>query len=156
NYGDPTDHNNIQGPVVSRKQMERVLGFIERGKAEGARLVTGGKRPEHLTKGYFIEPTLFADVDPLSTIAQEEIFGPVLSLIAYDDIDAAVAIANNTIYGLGGGVWSASEERAMAVGARLPTGTVAINGGYWYAVDTPFGGYKQSGLGRELGVTGFE
>ena len=156
NYGDPTDHSNIQGPVVSRKQMERVLGYIERGKAEGARLVTGGKRPDHLPKGYFIEPTLFADVDPLFTIAQEEIFGPVLSLIAYDDIDDAVAIANNSIYGLGGGVWSASEERAMAVGARLRTGTVAINGGYWYALNTPFGGYKQSGLGRELGVTGFE
>lgn len=155
-YGDPTRHDVVQGPQISARQFERVTGYINKGVAEGARLVTGGKRPEHLQKGYFVEPTLFADVTPTMTIAQEEIFGPVIVMIPYDDEDDAIRIANGTIYGLGGGVWSPNEERALKIGARIRSGTVTINGGYWYHVDTPFGGMKQSGVGRENGETGFE
>lgn len=155
-YGDPADANNLMGPLISAVQRERVLGYIEKGKAEGARLVVGGGRPAHLPTGYFVEPTLFVDVDPDSTIAQEEIFGPVMVVIPYDDDDDAVRIANNSIYGLSGGVASASEERAIAIARRLRTGTVAINRGLWFGPDSPFGGYKQSGLGREMGVPGFE
>lgn len=155
-YGDPTRHDVVQGPQISARQFERVMGYIGKGVAEGARLVTGGRRPAHLPKGYFIEPTLFADVQPDATIAQEEIFGPVICVIPYDDEDDAIRIANGTIYGLGGGVWSADEARALKVAARIRSGTVTINGGYWYHVDTPFGGMKQSGLGRENGEVGFE
>jgi aldehyde dehydrogenase (NAD+) len=155
-YGDPTDPGVLQGPQVSKRQQERVLGYIEKGKAEGARLVVGGGRPAHLPKGWFVEPTLFADVDPDSTIAQEEIFGPVLAVIPYEDDDDAVRIANHSIYGLSGAVSSASEERALAVARRIRTGTLSVNGGMWFSVDTPFGGYKQSGVGRENGRMGFE
>ena len=155
-YGDPTHPGHLQGPQVSRKQQERVLAYIERGRKEGARLLTGGGVPAHLPRGYFVEPTLFADVDPDSTIAQEEIFGPVLCAIAYEDDDDAVRIANNSIYGLSGAIASASEERALAVARRIRTGTLAVNGGQWFSVDTPFGGYRQSGLGRESGRMGFE
>ena len=155
NYGDPTDPTNLMGPLVSAKQRERVLGYIEKGKAEGARLLVGGGRPAHLEKGYFVEPTLFVDVDPDSTIAQEEIFGPVLSVIAYDDDDDAVRIANNSEYGLSGSVNSSSLDRAMAVARRVRTGTMGVNGGMWFGPDSPFGGYKQSGVGREHGVEGF-
>ena len=144
------------GPVVSRRQHERVLGYIEKGKREGARLVTGGGVPKHLKKGFYVEPTLFADVDPDATIAQEEIFGPVLCLIPFDDDDDAVRIANHSIYGLSGSVTSASEERALAVARRIRTGTLSVNGGMWFDVDTPFGGYRQSGVGRENGLMGFE
>jgi aldehyde dehydrogenase (NAD+) len=155
-YGDPTDPANLQGPQVSRRQQERVLAYIEKGKAEGARLVTGGGRPAHLPKGWYVEPTLFADVDPDATIAQEEIFGPVVSVIPYDDDDDAVRIANHSIYGLSGTVNSGSEERALSVARRIRAGTLSVNGGMWFDVDTPFGGYRQSGLGRENGVAGFE
>jgi aldehyde dehydrogenase (NAD+) len=155
-YGDPTDPGKLMGPQVSRKQQQRVLEYIETGKREGARLVVGGGVPAHLPKGYFVEPTLFADVDPDSTIAQEEIFGPVLCVIPFDDDDDAVRIANNSIYGLSGGVHSASEERSLAVARQIRTGTLSINGGQWFNVDTPFGGYRQSGVGRENGVMGFE
>ena len=155
-YGDPSDPSKLMGPQVSRKQQQRVLGYIERGVREGARLVTGGGIPAHLPKGYFVEPTLFADVDPDATIAQEEIFGPVLCVIPYDDEDDAVRIANHSIYGLSGGVYSASSERSLAVARRIRTGTLSINGAQWFDVDTPFGGYRQSGVGRENGVLGFE
>jgi len=155
-YGDPTDPGKLQGPQVSRKQQQRVLAYIEKGKAEGARCLVGGGVPKHLPKGYFVEPTLFVDVDPKSTIAQEEIFGPVLCVIPYEDDDDAVRIANDSIYGLSGAVSSASEERALAVARRIRTGTVSVNGGMWFNEDTPFGGYKQSGIGRENGVLGFE
>ena len=155
-YGDPTNPAHLMGPVVSRRQHERVLGYIEKGKREGARLVTGGGVPKHLKKGFYVEPTLFADVDPDATIAQEEIFGPVLCLIPYDDDDDAVRIANNSIYGLSGSVTSASEERALAVARRIRTGTLSVNGGMWFDVDSPFGGYRQSGVGRENGLMGFE
>ncbi len=155
-YGDPTEPGNLQGPQVSKRQQERVLAYIERGQREGARLVTGGGVPAHLPRGYYVEPTLFADVDPESTIAQEEIFGPVLCAIPYEDDDDAVRIANHSIYGLSGAVRSASEERALSVARRIRTGTLGINGAQWFSVDTPFGGYRQSGLGRENGVLGFE
>jgi aldehyde dehydrogenase (NAD+) len=155
-YGDPTDPSRLQGPQVSRKQQQRVLSYIEKGKAEGAKCVVGGGVPKHLAKGWFVEPTLFVDVDPDSTIAQEEIFGPVLCVIPYEDDDDAVRIANDSIYGLSGAVASASEERAMAVARRIRTGTISVNGGMWFNEDTPFGGYKQSGVGRENGLLGFE
>jgi aldehyde dehydrogenase (NAD+) len=155
-YGDPTDPRNLQGPQVSRRQQERVLGLIERGRREGARLVVGGGVPKHLTKGFYVEPTLFADVDPDATIAQEEIFGPVLVVIPHDGDDDAVRIANRSIYGLSGAVASASEERALGVARRIRSGTLSVNGGMWFDVDTPFGGYRQSGVGRENGLLGFE
>jgi aldehyde dehydrogenase (NAD+) len=156
NYGDPTDPKNIQGPQISRRQQDRVLGYIEKGVQEGARVVVGGKRPAHLPKGFFVEPTLLADVRNEMTVAQEEIFGPVLVVIPHDGDDDAVRIANDSLYGLSGQVSSASEERALAVARRLRTGTVGVNGGMWFAPDSPFGGYKQSGVGREMGLEGFE
>jgi aldehyde dehydrogenase (NAD+) len=155
-YGDPTDPSVLQGPQISRRQQERVLGYIEKGKQEGARCLVGGGVPKHLAKGFFVEPTLFVDVDPASTIAQEEIFGPVLVVIPHDGDEDAVRIANQSIYGLSGAVHSASEERALAVARRVRTGTISVNGGAWFHPDTPFGGYKQSGVGRENGLAGFE
>jgi len=155
-YGDPTDPGNIMGPLVNARQRDRVLGYIEKGKAEGATLAVGGGRPAQLERGYYVEPTLFVDVDPDSTIAQEEIFGPVLAVIRYDDDDDAVRIANNSTYGLSGAVTSSSLERAISVARRIRTGTVSVNGGMWFGPDSPFGGYKQSGTGREHGIAGFE
>jgi len=155
-YGDPTNPANLMGPLVNARQRERVLAYIEKGKAEGARLLVGGGRPAHLEKGFYVEPTVFVDVDPDATIAQDEIFGPVLAVIPYDDDDDAVRIANNSRYGLSGAVSSASLERAMAVARRIRTGTLAVNGGLWFGPDAPFGGYKQSGIGREHGLEGFE
>ncbi len=155
-YGDPTNPANLQGPQISRRQQQRVLAYIEKGRREGARLVLGGGVPAHLPQGYYVEPTIFADVRPDATIAQEEIFGPVLAIIPFDDDEHAVRIANNSIYGLSGAVTSGSEERALAVARRIRTGTLSVNGGMWFDVDTPFGGYRQSGLGRENGRQGFE
>jgi aldehyde dehydrogenase (NAD+) len=155
-YGDPTDVANAMGPLINARQRDRVLGYIEKGRSDGGRILVGGGRPAHLPKGWFVEPTLIADVDPDATVAQEEIFGPVLAVIPYDDDDDAVRIANNSRYGLSGGVSSASLERAMGVAERIRTGTLMVNGGMWYGPDSPFGGYKQSGIGREHGVAGFE
>jgi aldehyde dehydrogenase (NAD+) len=155
-YGDPNDVANLQGPLINARQLDRVLGYIEKGKAEGARLVVGGKRSDRFEKGYYVEPTLFVDVKPDMTIAQEEIFGPVLAVIPYEDDDDAVRIANNSMYGLSGSVASASEARAMGVARRIRAGTVSVNGGAWFGPDSPFGGYRQSGVGREHGVQGFE
>jgi aldehyde dehydrogenase (NAD+) len=152
-YGDPEDPANLQGPQISQRQQERVLGYIERGVAEGAKLLVGGGKPDR--PGFFVEPTLFVDVDPNSTIAREEIFGPVCCVIPFDDDDDAVRIANDSIYGLSGGVSSASDERSLAVARRIRAGTLSVNGGQWFHVDTPFGGYKQSGVGRENGDMGF-
>jgi len=155
-YGDPTNPAHLQGPQISKKQQERVLAYIEQGKREGAKCIVGGGIPKHLAKGYYVEPTLFVDVDPKMTIAQEEIFGPVLAVIPFDDDADAVRIANDSIYGLSGAVHSASEERALAVARGIRTGTLSVNGGGWFHPDTPFGGYRQSGLGRENGELGFE
>ena len=156
NYGDPLEPGNLMGPVVSRKQQERVLAYIEKGREEGARVVLGGGKPAHLEKGFFVEPTLLADVDPDATVAQEEIFGPVLCAIPYKDEQDAIRIANNSIYGLSGAIWSGSTERALSVARQIRTGTMSVNGAQWFHVDTPFGGYRQSGVGRENGVAGFE
>ena len=155
-YGDPQSDAVMMGPVVSARQRDRVLGYIEKGQEEGAKLVFGGGRPSHLPKGWFVEPTLFVDVDNTMTIAQEEIFGPVLCVIPYEDDDDAVRIANDSKYGLSGGVVSASEERATAIARRIRTGSIGVNGGLWYGADSPYGGYKDSGVGRQCGPEGFE
>ena len=147
---------NLMGPLVSAKQRDRVLGYIEKGKEEGARVVAGGGRPEQLDKGWFVQPTLFADVTNDMTIAREEIFGPVLIVIPFDGDDDAVRMANDNQYGLGGYVTSRSFERAEAVGKRLRSGTISLNGGGQYGADAPFGGYKASGVGRQNGIEGFQ
>lgn len=153
--GDPLAGSEL-GPLVSEAQRDRVRGYIKKGIEEGATLVAGGaEAPEGLEKGYFIRPTVFANVKNTMTIAREEIFGPVLSIIPYENEDDAVRIANDTIYGLGGGVWSKDVERAKRVARRMRTGQVDINGGDFNPL-APFGGYKQSGNGRELGKFGFE
>jgi aldehyde dehydrogenase (NAD+) len=153
--GDPSDPTVICGPLINASQLSRVLGYIEKGRSEG-RVLVGGDLPADRPKGFFVQPTLFADVDPDATIAQEEIFGPVLTLIPYEDDDDAVRIANHSPYGLSGAVHSADDERALGVARRIRTGTISVNGGSWFGADLPFGGYKQSGVGREFGVQGFE
>jgi aldehyde dehydrogenase (NAD+) len=154
--GDPREGKAKLGPLVSEVQRERVRNYIKKGIDEGATLVTGGaEAPEDLHKGYFVRPTVFANVRNDMTIAREEIFGPVLSIIPYEDEDDAVRIANDTVYGLAGGVWSSDVERAKQVARRLRTGQVDINGGKFNAL-APFGGYKQSGHGREMGKYGLE
>jgi aldehyde dehydrogenase (NAD+) len=154
--GDPFTEGTRLGPLVSEAQLERVRGYIDKGVAEGAKLVTGGSEaPDGLEQGYFVRPTVFSEVTPEMTIAQEEIFGPVLAIMPYEDEEDAVRIANDTIYGLAGGVWSADEERAKRVAERIRTGQVEINGGAFNPL-APFGGYKQSGHGRELGRYGIE
>jgi aldehyde dehydrogenase (NAD+) len=154
--GDPLDPATKLGPLVSATQRERVRGFIEKGEAEGARLLTGGAAaPEGLERGFFVRPTVFSEVTTEMTIGREEIFGPVLVIQPYDDEADAVRIANATDYGLAGGVWSADEERAIAVARRLRTGQVEINGGAFNPI-APFGGYGQSGHGREFGRYGLE
>jgi acyl-CoA reductase-like NAD-dependent aldehyde dehydrogenase len=153
--GDPLDPSTRLGPLISATQRERVEGYIAKGKQEGARVVMGGGRPAGFDKGYYVEPTIFADVQSKMTIAQEEIFGPVLSVLPYDTEDDAVRIANDTIYGLAGGVWSGDPDRAMRVARRMRTGQVDVNGGKYNPL-APFGGYKHSGIGRELGMFGLE
>jgi acyl-CoA reductase-like NAD-dependent aldehyde dehydrogenase len=154
--GSPDDESTRIGPMVSAAQRERVRGYIEKGIAEGARVVTGGAEPpEGLDHGYYVRPTVFADVAPTMTIAQEEIFGPVLSVIPYDDEDDALRIANDSPYGLSGAVWAGEPERALAFAKRMRTGQVEVNGGRFNPM-APFGGYKQSGNGRELGRFGLE
>ncbi|MEV5647127.1 aldehyde dehydrogenase family protein [Nocardia sp. NPDC052254] len=152
-FGDPNDMSNYMGPLISERQREKVHGLVTRAVDAGAKLVCGG---EKVDPGYFYAPTLLTDVDPDSEIAQEEVFGPVLAMIPFDDDDDAVQIANNSIYGLSGGVFSADEDRALAVARRIRTGTMSINGGNYFHPDVPFGGYKQSGIGREMGVAGIE
>ena len=154
-YGDPRDPATLQGPQVSERQRERVLGYIERGVREGARLALGGGRPADQPTGWFVEPTLFADVDSSMAVAQEEIFGPVMVVSPCEDDAEAVRSANDSIYGLGLAVASADEGRAVAVARRIRTGSATINGGTWLGADAPFGGYKASGVGRQNGVEGF-
>jgi acyl-CoA reductase-like NAD-dependent aldehyde dehydrogenase len=154
--GDPFDPETRLGPLVSETQRERVRSYIRQGQDEGARLVTGGADPpEGLERGFYVRPTVFSEVTPDMTIAQEEIFGPVLAIMPYDDEDDAVRIANDSIYGLAGGVWSADEDHATRVARRIRTGQIEINGGAFNPL-APFGGYKQSGHGRELGHFGLE
>jgi acyl-CoA reductase-like NAD-dependent aldehyde dehydrogenase len=154
--GDPADPAMMMGPLISEAQRERVEGHVQRAVADGATVVTGGQRPEHLPNGYFYEPTLLTGVGPDAAIAQEEVFGPVLVVLPYRDDDDAIAIANNSIFGLSGAVFGANDERATNVARRLRTGTVSVNGGMYYGPDAPFGGYRQSGIGREMGVPGLD
>jgi aldehyde dehydrogenase (NAD+) len=153
--GDPTDPGTICGPLINARQRDRVESYIAMARDEGG-IVMGGGRPAGRDKGFFVEPTLIVGIGNDSPVARQEIFGPVLVLHPHDGDDDAVAIANDSPYGLSGSVWSGDRDRAMAVAGRLRTGTVGVNGGVWYSPDVPFGGYKQSGLGREMGVAGFE
>jgi aldehyde dehydrogenase (NAD+) len=154
--GDPQDPGTICGPVISARQRDRILGYIRKGVDEGATLLVGStEAPERFDKGFWVDPTLFTDVDNSMTIAQEEIFGPVLVVIPYDDEDDAVRIANDNPYGLAGNVMSGSLERSLAVASRLRAGFIGLNGTAGYGADTPFGGYKASGVGRQNGVEGF-
>jgi aldehyde dehydrogenase (NAD+) len=154
-YGDPFDMNTMMGPLISERQFRRVIDYIELGKSEG-RLVVGGGRAEQFDRGWFIQPTVIADVPNGARVAQEEIFGPVLVIVGFDDDNDAVRTANDSLYGLSGAVFSANLDRATAVAKRLRTGTVGVNGSQWFDPDSPFGGYKQSGLGREWGPEGLE
>ena len=151
--GDPMDRSTQMGPLVSARQRDRVESYIAKGSSDGGRLTTGGGRPQHLDKGWFVEPTVFADVDHTHTIAQEEIFGPVLSIISYADEAEAIRIANGTDYGLGGSVWTADPDRGTDFARKVRTGTIGING-YVNDPTAPFGGIKASGMGRELGPEG--
>jgi acyl-CoA reductase-like NAD-dependent aldehyde dehydrogenase len=155
--GDPQQPDTLTGPVISAKQRERVVGYIQKGIDEGATLLAGGpERPEGLDKGWFVKPTLFGDVDNSMTIAQEEIFGPVLTVIPFEDEHDAVRIANDSSYGLAGNVMSGSLERSLAVASRIRAGVIGVNGGAAYGADVPFGGYKASGVGRQNGHAGFD
>ncbi|HEX7168842.1 MAG TPA: aldehyde dehydrogenase family protein [Acidimicrobiales bacterium] len=154
--GDPFEQGTRLGPLVSKAQQDRVRGFIQKGIEEGAKLLTGGaEQPEGIDKGYFVRPTVFSEVRRDMTIAQQEIFGPVLSILPYDTEEEAIEIANDTIYGLAGAVWAGDADKAQAVARRLRTGQVDVNGGGFNPL-APFGGYKQSGNGRELGKYGLE
>jgi aldehyde dehydrogenase (NAD+) len=154
--GDPTDPGIICGPLISARQRERVESYLRLAEEEGGTFVCGGGRTADQPKGYFVDPTLIVGLKDSSRVVQEEIFGPVLVLQAHDGDDDAVAIANDSAYGLSGSVWSQNRDRAVSVANRIRTGTIGVNGGLWYSPDVPFGGYKQSGIGREMGVAGFE
>jgi betaine-aldehyde dehydrogenase len=151
--GDPMDPTTAIGPLVADRQRERVLGYLEAGKQEGARVVVGGGRPKAFSKGFFVEPTLFADVRNDMKIAREEIFGPVVSIIPYEGDEQAVKVANDSEYGLSGSVWSADLDRALGVARRVRTGNYGVNG-FGMEFSAPFGGFKSSGVGRELGPEG--
>ncbi|RAY16905.1 aldehyde dehydrogenase [Actinomadura craniellae] len=154
-WGDPTDPANVMGPVINAAQRDRILGYYESAAKDG-RVVVGGKPTDRFERGYFVEPTLITDVDPGATVAQEEIFGPALVVLPHDGDDDAVRIADGTMYGLSTAVFGVDQERAMGLARRFRTGTVSVNGAQWFDVESPFGGYKQSGLGREWGTEGLE
>ncbi|MCX2964589.1 aldehyde dehydrogenase [Gordonia aquimaris] len=154
--GDPSDAGTICGPLISAVQRERVESYIALARSEGGTIEIGGGRPADRDKGYFVEPTLISGLDNSARVAQEEIFGPVLVIIAHDGDDDAIRIANDSPYGLSGAVWGTDPDRINKVVNGVRTGTMGINGGIWYSADVPFGGYKQSGIGREMGVAGFE
>ena len=151
---DPTDPGTVCGPVISRAQRDRIEAYLRLAEEEGGRFATGGRVIDR--DGFWVEPTVVTGLDNRSRVAQEEVFGPVLVVLPHDGDDDAVRIANESPYGLSGSVESASAERARAVAARIRTGTISVNGGVWFSPDAPFGGYKQSGVGREMGVAGFE
>ena len=154
--GDPTNPGTVCGPVISERQRDRVQSYLDLAIDEGGRFACGGGSPADRDRGFFIEPTVIAGLDNTARVAREEIFGPVLTVIAHDGDDDAIRIANDSPYGLSGTVFSADPNRAQAAAARLRVGTVNVNGGVWYSADAPFGGYKQSGVGREMGLAGFE
>lgn len=154
--GDPTDPGTICGPVISARQRDRIQGYLDSAIAEGGTFACGGGRPADREVGFFIEPTVIAGLGNDARVAQEEIFGPVLTVIPHDGDDDAVRIANDSAYGLSGTVFGADPQRAARVAARVRAGTINVNGGVWYSADAPFGGYKQSGNGREMGLAGFE
>jgi aldehyde dehydrogenase (NAD+) len=154
--GDPNDSKTVCGPLISARQRDRVQGYLDSAIAEGGTFACGGGRPAGRDVGFFIEPTVVAGLGNDARVAREEIFGPVLTVIAHDGDDDAVRIANDSPYGLSGTVFSADPDRAASVAARMRVGTVNVNGGVWYSADAPFGGYKQSGNGREMGLLGFE
>ena len=154
--GDPRDPSTVCGPVISAAQRDRVKSYLDMAAAEGARFAAGGTASEGADGGFWVHPTVIAGLDNQSRVAREEIFGPVLVVLPHDGDDDAVRIANDSPYGLSGSVDSGSVERARSVAARVRTGTLAVNGGVWFHADAPFGGYKQSGIGREMGVVGFE
>jgi aldehyde dehydrogenase (NAD+) len=154
--GDPTDPGTVCGPVISARQRDRLEGYLRLAVEEGGAFATGGGRPAGRDKGFFIEPTLVTGLGNDARVAREEIFGPVLVAIPHDGDDDAVRIANDSPYGLSGAVWSGDPDRAWAVARGIRTGTMSVTGGLWYGGDVPFGGYKQSGIGREMGRAGFE
>ncbi|HEY4332691.1 MAG TPA: aldehyde dehydrogenase family protein [Ilumatobacteraceae bacterium] len=155
-YGDPTDPNNVMGPLNSAQHRDRVEGYVERAKAAGANVVIGGRRPPQFDRGYYYEPTLMTGLPEDAEIVRNEVFGPVLVALPYDDDDDAVRIANDSVYGLSGAVYSGDHQRSLGVARKIRVGTMIVDGGLWHGPDVPFGGYKQSGIGRENGVMGFE
>lgn len=154
--GDPTDRQTMCGPLISARQRDRVEDYLAIAADEGGKIVCGGGRPAGFAKGFYIEPTLIAGLTNDARVAREEIFGPVLVILPHDGDDDAVRIANDSPYGLSGAVHGTNPDRARSVAARIRTGTLSVNGAVWYSADVPFGGYKQSGIGREMGVAGFE
>ena len=154
--GDPAQPDTVCGPVISERQRDRVLRYLDLAVEEGGILACGGGRPAHTSEGFYVEPTVVAGLTNESRVAREEIFGPVLTVLAHHGDADAVRIANDSPYGLSGTVYGSAPDRTAWVAARLRVGTVNVNGGVWYAADVPFGGYKQSGVGREMGVPGFE
>jgi acyl-CoA reductase-like NAD-dependent aldehyde dehydrogenase len=155
--GDPQQPETLCGPVISARQRDRIVGYIRTGLDEGARMLVGGTEPpDGLDTGFYVRPTLFVDVDNATTIAREEIFGPVLTVIGYDGEEDALRIANDSVYGLAGNVMAGSLERGLALARRLRAGVIGVNGGAPYGADVPFGGYKASGVGRQNGHAGFD
>jgi acyl-CoA reductase-like NAD-dependent aldehyde dehydrogenase len=153
--GDSLDPTTQIGPVVAKRQRDKILGYLEAGKKAGAKVATGGGKPKGRDKGWFIEPTLFYDANNQMTIAREEIFGPVLTVIPFDSEEQAIAIANDSDFGLGGGVWCGDNEHGVQVARQIRTGVVAVNSAMLLDFRSPFGGFKKSGIGRECGPEGF-